>query len=315
MSQPSPTSADQARATFPRGLVQPEGGFRFAVDALLLASFAAPQDGARVLDLGAGCGVIGLAVLLLDGERTRVVGVDRDPAMVLAARENAVRLGLDEHYEIMELDVRSLRHDPRVQAESFDAVLTNPPYRRPGQGRRSPSPARDAARFETAGGLEDFLAAAAYALRNKGTLFCIFSAQRLRDLLEGCVATGLEPKRILPVHGRSGDEARLVLVQARKNGNPGLSLEPGLVLYRNPSHGGGLSNEALAFCPWLACNMRGSSDTDVDPCAGPPGIGSDCPGCAPGACSACPTPTSRPRRPSGDGPATASRPWPSSARP
>src|SRR5258708_37146994 len=39
-------------------LYQPRRGYRFSVEAVLLARFAAARPAARVLELGAGCGVV-----------------------------------------------------------------------------------------------------------------------------------------------------------------------------------------------------------------------------------------------------------------
>src|SRR6202030_4401649 len=43
-------------------LYQPRRGYRFSVEAVLLARFAAARPTARVLELGAGCGVVALIV-------------------------------------------------------------------------------------------------------------------------------------------------------------------------------------------------------------------------------------------------------------
>jgi tRNA1(Val) A37 N6-methylase TrmN6 len=93
----SPAQAE-ARARFPRGLVQPATGYRFSLDALLLAAFSRPR-GHRGVDLGCGCGVVALALLLGHGEGTfSVQGVDLNPEMMEAARANAWLLGLSDRF-------------------------------------------------------------------------------------------------------------------------------------------------------------------------------------------------------------------------
>jgi tRNA1Val (adenine37-N6)-methyltransferase len=62
--------------------------------------------------------------------------------------------------------------------------------------------------------------------------------------------SGLEPKRIKPVYGKAGEPAKIILVEARKNGGPGLAVEPPLTLYE----GGKLTGAALEYCPRLGCN-------------------------------------------------------------
>ena len=255
-----PTEREQRnRAYFPRGLVQPEGGYRFAADSLLLACYPRPRDRDRFLELGAGCGAVSLGMFLharasgLEG-----LGMDRDPAMVRAARDNAERLGFSQSFGAEEADVRSVRGAELIPPESFDLVLFNPPYRRPEQGRQSPVEAENAARVEREAGLEDFVRAAAYALRNKGLVCIVFLAERLSCLLRTLSAARLEPKRIRPVFGRGDRNASQVLVEARKNGGEGLALEPPLVLYQGEK--GGLSEQAQSFCPFLGCNPRAAMD-------------------------------------------------------
>jgi len=249
------TATATARQAFPRGLIQPEDGFRFGADALLLAAFAAPLAGNRVLDLGTGCGPAGLGLLLArDDQDSRVTGLDKDPAMVAAASENARRLGLADRFTACLGDVRAIREDARLAPESFDLVLANPPFRHPGSGRRPETPERDAARFELDGGLTAFAAAAAYALRNQGQLACVHLAERLGHIMTTLTCNRLEIKRLLPICARANEPAKQVLLLARKNGRPGLRLEAPLALYIGTGPASRLTETALRFCPFLACN-------------------------------------------------------------
>ena len=243
----------QNRAYFPRGLRQPEGRYRFSADALLLACYPRQRDGDRFLELGTGCGAVSLG-LLLRGDVSFIygLGLDLDPDMVRAAGDNATRLGLGDRFRAEVADVRFVRQCPAVQPEAFDLVLANPPYRSREQGRQPPGEAESAARTETRADLVDFLRAAAYGLKNKGLLEVVFLAERLPLLLRTLAELRLEPKRMRPVQGKPERSASQVLLEARKNGGPGLTLEPPLVLYSGET--GGLSQEALRFCPFLGCN-------------------------------------------------------------
>ncbi len=257
--QGSGATVRAARELFPRGLAQPDF-FRFSLDSLLLASFARLPGGSRPLaglDLGAGCGVIGLALLLaheLAREKTapgrvRMTGVELDPDMAACAMDNARSLGLASQYEVVQADVSSYEHSRRV-----DFVLANPPYRQEGTGRLSKGQARTQARFESGLGLEGFAGAAARSLKTKAPFCLVHLAERL-DLVLACLAGhGLRPKRLRMVHGRADKPARLVLVEARPGSGPGLVAEPPLVLY-GTGQGRDLTPEALAFCPFLECNI------------------------------------------------------------
>jgi tRNA1(Val) A37 N6-methylase TrmN6 len=144
-------------------------------------------------------------------------------------------------------------HALGLAPESADLVVANPPYRRPDQGRL---PAADRARalFEGLGRLEDFLDAATFLVRNRGRVVLVHLAERLAEVLAALASRRLEPKRLRLVHSRLDGEARLLLVEAVKNGAPGMVVEPPLILYDGRGAATALTAEALDFCPRLACN-------------------------------------------------------------
>ncbi len=109
MHRPS-HAAGAPRQSFPRGLCQPEGSFRFSADALLLASFLALPQGREqgsLVDLGAGCGVVACAMLLRH-PLAQAVAVERQRPLALAAVENGRRLGLASRMRVLEGDLRIL---------------------------------------------------------------------------------------------------------------------------------------------------------------------------------------------------------------
>jgi len=127
-------------------------------------------------------------------------------------------------------DVRALPDDWR--GESVDVVMTNPPFRPPTRGRVSSGVERGLARFELAGGLSDFLRAAAFLLKNGGRFYIVYLAERLAELLDGMRTYRLEPKRLRLVHSRTGAAAKLVLVEGRKNGRSGMTVAAPLIVYQ-----------------------------------------------------------------------------------
>jgi tRNA1Val (adenine37-N6)-methyltransferase len=209
-------------------LVQAKNGYRFSLDPVLLADFTTLPPKGRVLDLGAGCGV--LAVLLARrGPDLRVIGWERQTALARRAVRGAALSGLAARVVIVETDLRDYR---RLESSgSFDLVVTNPPYRPARSGRVAPQDERAAARHELAGGLEDFLAAASWCLIEGGRFAMIHLAERLSEIMVKMSAVKLEPKRLRLVHPRRGDAARMVLIEARKGGAVGLKIEPPLYVY------------------------------------------------------------------------------------
>jgi tRNA1Val (adenine37-N6)-methyltransferase len=210
-------------------LLQPEHGYRFSVDAVLLADFARPKVGDRVVDLGAGCGVVSL-ILAMNPAPSSITGIEFEPGTASLASRN-VRLNA------MESRVRMVTGDIAVPAdhfepESFDLAVSNPPFGSPASGRTSPKQGRAAARHEIHSTLEDFLKAAAFLVRYGGRLALIYRSAGLPRLFRGLETAGFTPKRMRFVHGRLRSPGKLALVQAVKGGGEELFVEPPLVLYR-----------------------------------------------------------------------------------
>ncbi|MHB8174809.1 MAG: tRNA1(Val) (adenine(37)-N6)-methyltransferase, partial [Nitrospirota bacterium] len=116
-------------------------------------------------------------------------------------------------------------------AGSFELCVMNPPFRKPGTGRISPGDERAAARHELKGGIENALKSAKIMLKNRGRVCVIYHPDRLSELIMLMKSKALEPKRLMFVHSHKRDEARMVLIEAVKDGAPGLKVLPPLFVY------------------------------------------------------------------------------------
>lgn len=210
-------------------ILQTPKGYRYSIDPFLLSSFVRIQKRMRVLDLGSGSGVIAL-LLCQRAPAAEIIGLEIQAEMVERSRRSISINSLEEQVEIVQGDVRDLPQ--AFKAASFDIVVTNPPYRTAGAGRLSTGDERSHARHELAGGLADFLMAASAVLKTKGSFNIIYLTERLPELLSEMRACRLEPKRLRMVYSRVGDDAKLVLVEGRKNTRPGLTVEPPLFIYK-----------------------------------------------------------------------------------
>jgi tRNA1Val (adenine37-N6)-methyltransferase len=212
-------------------LIQPRHGYRFSVEAILLGRFARAKARDRVLELGAGCGVVSIMIALLCRPR-EVVAVEIQPSLAEMIKRNAAINRLQSVRGIC-ADVRSKKIGGLAPA-SFDLVVANPPYRAAATGRESPDHGRRLARSESVNTLQDFVAAARRYARRGGRVAFVFAARRSAELISAMRTNQLEPKRIRFVHPQLEMPASVMLVEARAGGGIEAAVEPPLILYERP---------------------------------------------------------------------------------
>ncbi len=234
---------------------QPEKGYRFSLDALLLADFARLPSQAVVADLGTGCGVIPL-VLARRNPTARFVGFESNPEMAALACENVSGNGLEGQVEIVSDDILNIR--PRFPVSSFDAVISNPPFRSACTGKTSPLAGRDTARHESTAGLSVFLAAAKYLVKPGGRICFIQHPSRLAEFVVCAQHLKLALLRLRMVHGTREGKATMFLAELAKGSRGGLTVEPPLILR---DEGGEYSNEVAEMIGEQAKKTSGVSET------------------------------------------------------
>ncbi len=208
--------------------LQPKQGYRFSIDAVLLADFIVVKPEERLIELGTGSGVISLLVSALTPAR-EIIGLEIQERLVTLARENVTINHLEDRLQIIQGDLRYITRLFRVG--EFDVVCSNPPYRKVGTGRINPDNEQAIARHEISCQLSDLLSACKYLVKPKGKVFLIYLPERLSELLRQMSNYRLEPKRIRCVHSSEKTSASLVLVEAHRDGSPGVKILPPLFLY------------------------------------------------------------------------------------
>jgi tRNA1Val (adenine37-N6)-methyltransferase len=209
-------------------IIQPSDGYRFSLDPLLLADSTGAGEGGRMIDLGAGSGIIPL-LMARKCPSAQIVGVEVQQEMAALAGRNVVLNGLADRIEIICADILSLRK--RFSASSFDLVIANPPYRRQGTGRISPKAGRDRARHETTATLTDFLETSKYLVSPTGTISFIYHPVRLAEFCSTASALKLALLRLRMVHGNAGASARMVILELVKGRRGDLEVLPPLFVY------------------------------------------------------------------------------------
>jgi len=208
-------------------LRQPVGGFRAAIDPVLLAAAVAAEPGQTVLELGTGTGAAALC-LARRVEGVRVAGLDQQRELVRLAGENARLNGLERQADFMVGDL--LQPPARLMPGGFDHVMANPPYLEAGTATLPPDRARALAVGEGAADLAAWIRFALAMVRVRGSITLIHRADRLGALLAALAGKAGEIV-VFPLWPGVGKPAKRVLVRARRGIETPLKLSAGLVLH------------------------------------------------------------------------------------
>ncbi len=221
-------------------IAQPSRGPRFTLDSILLADFCRIKPRDRILEPGAGTGIVSI-LLAKKFPAATVTGVEVQPDSADLCRRNVRGNDLQERMEVIDRDINFLKK--RFSPGSFDVVVVNPPYTRSGAGRKSPLPSRQAARHDGSADIQAWLDLQAF-LRNKGRFCIVYTAGRAAELLSSLRGRKLEPKRLRCVHSSADEPAFLVLIEAVKSAGAGLEVLAPLVVHKPD---GGHSEEMKAI--------------------------------------------------------------------
>jgi tRNA1Val (adenine37-N6)-methyltransferase len=208
-------------------VAQPAKGHRFTVDSILLADFCRIKPKDRVLEPGAGTGVISL-LLAKKHPRAVFTAVEVQPQLADLCKKNIVDNSLDGRTTVLAQDLR--RMNRTLTLGSFSVIVANPPYIKEGTGRTSPHAARQIARHDRAASLESWLNLHRF-LKNNGKYFLVFPAARLAELAALMKQRKLEPKRLRLVHPYLDKPASLVLLESVKEAGSGMEVLPPLIVH------------------------------------------------------------------------------------
>ena len=209
-------------------LFQAKNGYRFSVDALLLENFISAKRLEKGIELGTGSGIISI-LLSKRIKGSGITAVEIQKSLAERAGRNISLNGLDDRIEILSKDIKDLRKT--FSTNEFDYVFSNPPFRKPKTGLMSIYEEKAVARHEIEITLPDLISTASYLLKHSGKFYMIYHPFRLAELISLLRKSRLEPKRIRFVHSRTGEEAKMVLIEAVKGSGIWLKISPPLYLY------------------------------------------------------------------------------------
>jgi tRNA1Val (adenine37-N6)-methyltransferase len=213
-------------------IIQKKQGYRFSIDAILLANFVILKKDERLLDIGTGCGIIPVYMTKM-GFHNTMTGIELQPGLFQTALKNKEINGCT-NIEFVEGDIRT--ETRALRNIRFNVIVSNPPYTRKGSGRKSPDDSRYIARYETELDLPLLLSLSSSLLPRKGRLYVIYPSKRLGELIYSAKPHRLEPKRLRFVQPRSGEKPNLFLAEFLKDGGTGTIVEKPLCIYEDSDY-------------------------------------------------------------------------------
>ena len=221
-------------------IIQNEKGFCFGMDSVLLSDFAKNiKNNSSVLDLGTGTGII---PILLCGKTNlkKVVGIEIQQDVANMAKRSSQLNNLQDRFEVVNTNIIDLKNI--YEKQSFDVIVTNPPYKKENTGIINENEAKLISRHEITANLEDFISISKDLLKDKGEFYMVHRPERLVDILSLMRKYKIEPKILKFVSPNKNKEPNLILIKGIKNANGFLRVEKNLYVYNED---GKYTNEIL----------------------------------------------------------------------
>ena len=210
-------------------LYQNEGSLAYGTDAYLLSAYMRRQTKERACEFGAGSGVISL-LTAARGNFSHITALEIQENIAEIAARNVEINGFSEKIDVI---CRDIREKDVSMNGAFGVVFSNPPYMTATSGKLGKNDADSASRHELNGGIDDFADAASRLLKYGGLFYAVYRPDRLAELLCACKLHGIEPKRMTLVYPTENHVPCLVLLEAKKNGAPGIFVTKPLIIYRS----------------------------------------------------------------------------------
>jgi len=209
-------------------IIQKKKGYRFSIDAAILAKHIRLRATDIAVDLGTGCGIIPL-IISLQAPSAHIYGIEIQKDLAELASRNVRLNQMGGRITIVHADMKDFKS--YLRPGTVDVVFSNPPYRKVLAGRINPEEERAVARHEIKACLSDVVSVAEGLLKPSGRFVVIYAAERVIDLVIRMRASRLEPKRLRFIHPKQRSGAILAIAEGVKYGNPGLKVDPPIILY------------------------------------------------------------------------------------
>lgn len=211
-------------------IIQNKNGFCFGVDSVLLSDYAKKiKKNAKVIDIGTGTGIISL-LLCKKTNLSKIIGIEIQEDVAEMATRSIKLNNLEDKFEIINTNIKDVLEF--LEPHGFDAIVTNPPYKKVDTGVKSIERKQLISRHEVECTLEDIIEKGSKLLKDLGEFYMVHRAERLVDIMCLLRKYKLEPKNIRFVHSKVEEKPSLILVRAVRGAKEFLKIDKPLVIYK-----------------------------------------------------------------------------------
>lgn len=220
-------------------VIQKKDGFRFGVDAVLLANFANVKKDVSVIDLCSGTGIIPF-IIAGKTKAKHITGIEIQEEMVEMAQRSVQYNKLQERMTFINGDLKDLNLLKNI--ERAEVITVNPPYKLQNSGIKNLDDKNAIARHEICCTLEDVIIACRTLLKDNGRMFMVHRPDRLVDIFTLMRKHKIEPKRVRMVHPAQGKIPNIVLIEGQRDGGRFLKWDEPLNVHTSD---GGYTDEII----------------------------------------------------------------------
>ena len=201
-------------------IIQNENYFCFGIDSILLSDFAKEiKRDSTILDIGTGTGIISI-LLSKKTECKKIYALEIQRDIAEMANRSIKLNNLEDKIIINHLS-----------ANSVNAIVTNPPYKKENSGVKNENINKLISRHEITANLEDFIANGSKVLKDKGSFYMVNKPERLGEIINIFKKYKIEAKKLRIVYSKVDSKPSLILIKGVKNAKPFLELEKPLIIY------------------------------------------------------------------------------------
>ena len=210
-------------------IIQRSDYFNFSIDSLLISEFVNIQKNTKkILDLGTGNAAIPL--FLSKKTSAKIYGIEIQEISYKLALRNININDLNEQIYIIYDNMKNYLN--YFNMGSFDIVISNPPFFRINENTNFLNNLKQLsiARHEIEINLEELIKIASELVKDRGYFYLVHRADRLSEILNNLIKYRFEAKKIKFCYTTKYKNAKIVLIEAIKNGKTSLTILPPLII-------------------------------------------------------------------------------------